>query len=130
MGLIPSNGDHMRTYNMMDISLDTWPYAGTTTTCESLYMGVPVVSLRGHCHAQNVGSSLLTAIGHLELIAPSQEGYFEIAVNLAKNSSNLSKFRKKLRQDMEESPLMNGPRYMKEFEKAVVTMVTDFHTEN
>ena len=47
MPLTPGNKDHLATYSFMDISLDPWPYAGTTTTCESLFMGVPVVSLRG-----------------------------------------------------------------------------------
>ena len=45
--LTASNSDHLATYTWMDISLDPWPYAGTTTTCESLYMGVPVISLAG-----------------------------------------------------------------------------------
>lgn len=61
--LAAANADHLATYGDMDISLDPWPYAGTTTTCESLFMGVPVITLRGRCHAHNVGASLLTAVG-------------------------------------------------------------------
>ncbi|GFH15822.1 O-linked N-acetylglucosamine transferase, partial [Haematococcus lacustris] len=61
--LAASNAEHLATYSLMDISLDPFPYAGTTTTCESLYMGVPCLTLAGHCHAHNVGLSLLTAVG-------------------------------------------------------------------
>jgi protein O-GlcNAc transferase len=61
--LIHLNHDHMQSYSLMDISLDTFPYAGTTTTCESLYMGVPCVTMAGSVHAHNVGVSLLTKVG-------------------------------------------------------------------
>eukprot|EP01116_Phalansterium_solitarium_P024991 TRINITY_DN934_c0_g1_i3.p1 TRINITY_DN934_c0_g1~~TRINITY_DN934_c0_g1_i3.p1 ORF type:complete len:851 (+),score=284.32 TRINITY_DN934_c0_g1_i3:195-2747(+) len=67
--LLPLNNQHMQSYSLVDLTLDTFPYAGTTTTCEALWMGVPVVTLRGPCHAQNVGVSLLTAIGQQALIA-------------------------------------------------------------
>jgi predicted O-linked N-acetylglucosamine transferase (SPINDLY family) len=53
--LVSKNVDHLAAYSGMDISLDPWPYAGTTTTCESLLMGVPVITLKGNCHAHNVG---------------------------------------------------------------------------
>ena len=53
--LIPSTKSHLHAYSYMDLSLDTWPYAGTTTTCESLWMGVPCVTIRGKVHAHNVG---------------------------------------------------------------------------
>ncbi|XP_020243489.1 probable UDP-N-acetylglucosamine--peptide N-acetylglucosaminyltransferase SPINDLY [Asparagus officinalis] len=61
--LILLNHDHMQAYSLMDISLDTFPYAGTTTTCESLYMGVPCVTMAGSVHAHNVGVSLLKNVG-------------------------------------------------------------------
>ncbi|GLC45522.1 hypothetical protein PLESTM_001745500 [Pleodorina starrii] len=63
MPLAPGNAQHLATYALMDISLDPFPYAGTTTTTESLYMGVPCLTLAGSCHAHNVGVSLLTALG-------------------------------------------------------------------
>ncbi|GLI61429.1 hypothetical protein VaNZ11_003789 [Volvox africanus] len=61
--LAPGNAEHLATYALMDISLDPFPYAGTTTTTESLFMGVPCLTMAGHCHAHNVGVSLLTALG-------------------------------------------------------------------
>ncbi|KAH9615509.1 hypothetical protein KSS87_003007 [Heliosperma pusillum] len=68
--LILLNHDHMQAYALMDISLDTFPYAGTTTTCESLYMGVPCVTMAGNVHAHNVGVSLLKNVGKQTLPAP------------------------------------------------------------
>ncbi|KAF6169233.1 hypothetical protein GIB67_013663 [Kingdonia uniflora] len=64
--LILLNHDHMQAYSLMDISLDTFPYAGTTTTCESLYMGVPCVTMGGSIHAHNVGVSLLSKVDFIE----------------------------------------------------------------
>ena len=74
-GMIPDNRAHLASYSQLDISLDVFPYAGTTTTCETLWMGVPTVTLKGNCHACNVGVSLLTAIGCPEWIASNQEQY-------------------------------------------------------
>jgi protein O-GlcNAc transferase len=74
-GLVPDNRAHLASYGQLDIALDVFPYAGTTTTCETLWMGVPTVTLRGNCHANNVGVSLLTAIGCPQWIAGSAEQY-------------------------------------------------------
>src|SRR6185312_10119579 len=70
-------------YNGIDIALDTFPYNGTTTTCEALWMGVPVVAIRGDRFVSRVGASLLTCAGLSELVAESPEGYIETAVRLA-----------------------------------------------
>ena len=75
--------DHLASYALMDIALDTWPYAGTTTTCEAMHMGVPVVTLRGRTHAANVGVSLLGAVGLDHLAAEDDAGYVEAARALA-----------------------------------------------
>ena len=74
-GTVPDNRAHLAAYSQLDIALDVFPYAGTTTTCETLWMGVPTVTLRGDCHACNVGVSLLTAIGRPEWVADSAEQY-------------------------------------------------------
>ena len=78
----------------VDIALDPFPYNGTTTTCEALWMGVPVVTLRGDRHGGRVGASLLSQIGLTDLIANSVEEYLEIAVALARNPERLSDLRR------------------------------------
>jgi protein O-GlcNAc transferase len=120
----------MRTYNLMDISLDSWPYAGTTTTCESLFMGVPIVTLRGGCHAQNVGSTLCLAIGHPEFIANTVDEYIEIAVKLGKDPAALSSLRNQIRNDMERSILMDGKKYLEKLEAQFEEMVKHYHTSS
>merc|ERR1711862_1026796 len=82
-GLQPQTGGHLSMYNYVDVALDTAPYAGTTTTCESLYMGVPVVTLRGRgIHAQNVGASLLNTVQLGDLVANTEQEYVQIASEL------------------------------------------------
>ena len=104
-------------YGEADISLDTFPYAGTTTTCESLYMGVPCVSLKGACHAQNVGVSLMTAVGLADAwIADSQEQYISIALAAAKDLDKLSQLRQQLRQQMLGSPLCDAEGFVTDLE--------------
>ena len=77
------NLDHLREYRRVDVGLDTFPYHGTTTTCEALWMGVPVVTLAGRRHASRVGVSLLANVGLREMIAGSVEEYVGIAAGLA-----------------------------------------------
>jgi len=97
LGLVPHNTNHLTAYSLMDISLDPWPYAGTTTTCEALLMGVPTVTLRGNTHAHNVGTSLLTNTGHPEWVASTAEEYVQKAVELASNIAALAVVRGRLR---------------------------------
>eukprot|EP01034_Spumella_vulgaris_P002553 gene2553-3320_t len=79
----PTNAAHLACYHDIDIALDTAPYNGTTTTCEALWMGVPVVSLVGDRHLSRVGVSLLTAVGHADWLAASPADYVAIAARLA-----------------------------------------------
>ncbi|KAG0501695.1 hypothetical protein HPP92_001767 [Vanilla planifolia] len=111
--LILLNHDHMQAYSLMDISLDTFPYAGTTT-CESLYMGVPCVTLAGSVHAHNVGVSLLSNVGLAHLAAKTEDEYVQMAVKLASNVSTLSELRMSLRDLMLKSPLCDGPKFTKQ----------------
>src|SRR5690606_13806809 len=82
-GWSPDDVDHLRVYAEVDIALDTVPYNGTTTTCEALWMGVPVASLAGRGHAARVGASLLTSAGLRAWCAGDETGFREIAVNAA-----------------------------------------------
>ena len=108
-----TTAEHLAQYAKVDIALDTAPYCGTTTTCEALYMGVPVVTLcppTPHgTHASRVGASLLSAIGATDLIAHSPEDYVTLALRLAK--SNLASRRESLRATLLASPLCDGPAF-------------------
>jgi protein O-GlcNAc transferase len=98
---------HLGLYGMVDVALDTFPYNGTTTTCEALWMGVPVVTLMGDRHAARVGASLLSAVGHPEWIAPTQADYVRIAAQLGRDAARGAEARAKLRDEMRWSPLMD-----------------------
>ena len=116
--------DHLASYAHMDIALDPFPYAGTTTTLEALHMGVPVVTLRAAPgaadanHAHNVGVSLLAQAGLSELVAESEEAYLSIAVALAKDPARLRALRETLRERLQASPLCDGTRFMRDVEAA------------
>ena len=113
-----ASADHLAMYGEADISLDTFPYAGTTTTCESLYMGVPCVTLAGACHAHNVGVSLMTAVGVAQSwIARTQEEYVTMALNAAKDLGKLSKLRHQLRQQMLKSRLCDAEAFVTDLEQ-------------
>uniref|UniRef100_A0A0C9RQE7 Probable UDP-N-acetylglucosamine--peptide N-acetylglucosaminyltransferase SPINDLY n=1 Tax=Wollemia nobilis TaxID=56998 RepID=A0A0C9RQE7_9CONI len=114
--LILLNHDHMQAYSLMDISLDTFPYAGTTTTCESLYMGVPCVTMAGSVHAHNVGVSLLHQVGLEKLIAQNEDEYISKALELASDIPALSALRTSLRDRMLRSQLCDGPNFVQGLE--------------
>jgi len=117
-GLQPQTGSHLSMYNLVDVALDTAPYAGTTTTCEALYMGVPVVTLLGHrIHAHNVGASLLRAVQLEDLVASTEDEFVQKAVGLARHSVRLGALRAGLRARMERSVLCDGPRHAARVER-------------
>jgi protein O-GlcNAc transferase len=113
---------HLALYDRIDIALDPFPYNGTTTTCQALWMGVPVVALRGDRHASRVGASLLTQIGLTDLIADSIGAYVEIAVALASDPARLADLRHSLRRRMAASSLCDAGGFARKTEHAYRTM--------
>lgn len=107
-----------RLYTEVDVGLDPFPYNGTTTTCEALWMGVPVVALRGRAHRARVGASLLERIGCAELVATSTNDYVRIAVELARDRGRLESLRTGLRGRMAASPLTNAALITRDLEDA------------
>ncbi|HZL38653.1 MAG TPA: tetratricopeptide repeat protein [Pseudolabrys sp.] len=119
---LPQTTSHLALYEQIDIGLDPFPYNGTTTTCEALWMGVPVVTLRGEHHAARVGASLLGQAGLPELIAGSAEDYAAIASALAADPERLAGLRSSLRRRMMASPLCDGKSFARNMEAAFRTM--------
>jgi len=118
MPRLPAVDVHFSIYNQVDIALDPYPYNGTTTTCEALWMGVPVVTLRGDRHAGRVGASLLTQIGLTEFIADSVEDYVATTAALAQDPARLVALRRSLRPRIQASPLCDAGAFARKIEAA------------
>jgi predicted O-linked N-acetylglucosamine transferase (SPINDLY family) len=121
-GQVLSPALHLGMYQPIDIALDTFPYHGTTTTCEALWMGVPVIALAGQTHASRVGVSLLTNCGLTDLIAASEERYIDLATRLAADRERLNHLRQSLRPTLQNSPLGDGKAFARRLEDAYRTM--------
>lgn len=101
-------GEHFRAYHQVDIALDTHPYNGTTTTCDALWMGVPVVAMRGDRHVSRVSASLLGACGAGELVADDPDEFVRLAVDLARDPQRRGRYHAQLRRALERGPLGDG----------------------
>jgi protein O-GlcNAc transferase len=108
--------DYLGLYDKVDIGLDSFPYCGGTTTMESLWMGVPVVTLKGATQASNGGASILSNVGLPQLIAGDPQGYVAIARRLAADIGELDQLRRSLRARLQQSPIMDAPRYVRALE--------------
>ncbi len=114
--------EHLEEYSRVDIALDTYPYNGTTTTCEALWMGTPVITRSGVTHASRVGVSLLRNIGCTDCIAVDSDDYVVRAVALAQNPARLIALSRELRAMMARSALMDVGGVTREVEAAFVAM--------
>ena len=114
-----SFADHLRTFGEIDIALDPFPYNGTTTTCDALWMGLPVVAMRGQTHAARVSESLLTAMNLTQWLAETQDDYVAIAARLAGDRVGLTQWRQRLRPMMAASPLGDAAGYARRVEAAL-----------
>lgn len=118
LDLRPATPDYLNDYRELDIALDTYPYPGGGTTCEALYLGIPVINLRGTRHGARFGYSLLKNIGLEELSAATKEDYIACAVALAKQPELLQGLHETLRGMLQHSPVMQGQQYVREVEQA------------
>lgn len=110
--------NHLDLYNRIDIALDPFPYNGTTTSCEALWMGVPVIALCGNVHRGRVGFSLLSQLDLAdELCCDDTDEYIKRAVELANDVDQLINYRHSLRQQIKESSLTNGKIFTKALEE-------------
>ncbi|MGZ5176933.1 MAG: O-linked N-acetylglucosamine transferase, SPINDLY family protein, partial [Burkholderiales bacterium] len=117
-----SHEEFLAAHRDIDIALDTFPYHGTTTTCFSLWMGVPVVTLAGAVHVSRVGVTLLNAVGLPELVATSSAHYVQIASDLASDANALAHLRAELRGLILNSPLVDGRACARNLENAFKSM--------
>ncbi len=108
-------GDLLARHDGIDVALDPFPFAGGVTTCNALWMGVPVVTWPGETFAGRHGLSFLSTVGLTETIAGSREEYVEIAVRLAAGLPRLAAIRAALREQVAASPLCDGPRFARQF---------------
>jgi protein O-GlcNAc transferase len=121
-GFSASEREHLETYDEIDLALDSFPYNGTTTTCEALSMGCPVLTLKGCTHASRVGASLLTASGLDYLVAESEDAYFQKAVAEASHGNRTPEARIRLREQVERSILCDQKAFARRFERALSEM--------
>jgi protein O-GlcNAc transferase len=115
--------DQLALLNEADIALDPFPFNGSTTTFEALWMGVPVVTLAGERFVGRVGASVLTAAGHSELVAADRAGYIAMAAALAADRTRLAELRRTLRPSLLASPLCDARGYAEMFEDAIFGML-------
>jgi protein O-GlcNAc transferase len=126
MSFKPKIKDHLAVYNEVDIALDSYPYHGTTTTCEALAAGVPVVSLAGSSHVARVGVSLLNAVGLADLVAEQREDYIAIAVKLAADRARLQQLRTSLGERLKTSALGDAVGFTRKLEGCYRQMVANY----
>lgn len=119
LSAVPEARDHLALYGRVDIALDSLPYNGTTTTCEALWMGCPVVTLLGDRHAGRVGASLLNATGLSGLVTANGAEYKAKAMELASDLYRLAALRQGLRAQIASSPLCGAAAFATAFEDAL-----------
>jgi protein O-GlcNAc transferase len=116
-------GKHMPEYNQIDIALDSFPHTGGTTSCETLWMGVPVVTLIGSSFFERLSYSNVSNAGLRDLCARSVEDYIAIAVQLAGDKTRRKKLKRELREQVRRNPLGQTERFVRNFETKISELV-------
>jgi predicted O-linked N-acetylglucosamine transferase (SPINDLY family) len=120
--------DHLARHRLADLSLDTQYHTGGVTTLDSLWAGVPVISIAGAAHSERTGASILNAIGFPELAVGDIEVYEAVARDLARNPKALAALRERLAKNLETTPLFNVKRLAHHVEAAYRLMWESFST--
>jgi predicted O-linked N-acetylglucosamine transferase (SPINDLY family) len=118
----PTRQAYLDRFGQIDVSLDTYPFSGITTTCDGLWMGVPTVTLTGTTSVSRAGRSILSAIGLAELVASTPDQYVQAAASLARDLPRLKAVRAGMRQRMQDSPLMDHAGYTRRLESSFINM--------
>ncbi len=114
--------NHLCSYHKIDIGLDTFPHNGGATTCEALWMGVPVVTLPGESLASRMSLSILSTLNMLELVARTENEYVAICAKLAVDKQGLQHWRTEMRNRMQASPLLDPATFTRQLEAAYQKM--------
>jgi predicted O-linked N-acetylglucosamine transferase (SPINDLY family) len=124
LGRTPSFSEHLESYNQIDLALDSYPYNGTTTTCEALWMGVPTISLSGSQIQSRIGASLLTQVGleHFSVTKPSE--YIALALQLYKSPEKIARLRSQLRARVQASSLLDPRQILDPLQKMLIQKVS------
>ncbi len=125
LGWTDTQAEHLALYDRVDVHLDTFPYNGTTTTCEALWQGVPTVTLVGDDHRSRVSFSILSQLGMNECIAHTDAEFVEKAVSLSQDIGYLKQFKVGARDKMRASPLMDSAGFVKRLDSAFRLMVEE-----
>jgi len=112
---------YLRTFQEIDVLFDFYPFNGETITCAALQMGTPLVSLMGRSHRSRAGLSILAALGHPEWAAETPDGFVDVAVSVAGDTTRLNEIHHGLRREFLDSPLCDGPGFTRELEAAYRT---------
>lgn len=126
---VPGREDHLALYERVDIALDPFPYHGTTTTLQALWMGVPVVTLLGERHVSRVGGSILAQVGRLDLVCTSPEAFVTTAADLAADVDSLVTGRRSMRDAVKRSPLMDHAGFTRRWEHALARALSEVEAE-
>ncbi len=121
--------EYLETFSKMDLWIDTFPFVAGTTACDALYMGVPVLTLQGDRFCGCIATSILNGIGHPELVAESKDEFIQKAVHLANHPEELIKYRKILREELQNSIVMDGAKHTKQLEVLFLQMIEDKQTQ-
>jgi predicted O-linked N-acetylglucosamine transferase (SPINDLY family) len=115
-------GDYFRFFADIDVCLDTFPFNGGTTTCHTLWMGVPVLTMTGRTSVSRVAASVLTNVGLGDLVAATPDEFVRVAAALSRDADRLRTLRTQLRDMMRTSPLCDAPAFVRDLETAYRTM--------
>ena len=121
--------DHLARHKLADLFIDTFPYSAHTTCSDSLWSGLPLVTLMGNSFASRVGGSLLKAIGLKDLITTTLTEYENLNLELANNPKKLKHIRKKLENNKFKMPLFDTKTYTKNLESAYTKIYERYHED-
>ena len=128
-GNSPSRKELLEVYNEIDIALDPFPFQGNTSTCEAVWMGVPVIVLKGNRFVFHFGESINSNLGMHDWIAKNYDEYVSKAIKFSSNIDQLAKIRMNLRQTFLQSPVCDAPRFAEHFSKMLWDMWKKFNNQ-